>query len=583
MLRTNTCGELGKKEIGNLAELSGWVHSRRDHGGIIFIDLRDRYGLTQIVFDPAHDKKTHSEAEKLRREDVVHIKGKVRARGAGLENPKLKTGEIEVLVDTIEIITKAETPPIEIDDRIEANEDMRLKYRYLDLRRPVMQNRLIFRHKTAQAARDYFNKHNFVEVETPLLVKSTPEGARDYVVPSRVNPGEFYALPQSPQLYKQILMISGIDKYYQFARCLRDEDLRVDRQPEHTQMDLEMSFVSSDDIRSFVEGLYQHIFKEMLGINLKLPFPIIKYRDSMDRYGSDKPDIRFGLEIINITDIAHASDFEVFKKAESVKCLCVEKDFSRNELDNYISFCQENGAKGMAWMRVSEKGLESSVVKFFNPDLQKKLTDVTKAKKGCTLMFIADDAKKTNEILGKLRLKIRDDLKLVKNDDFKFCWITDFPLFAWNKDEERWEPEHHMFSMPKKEFVNDFEKRPGEVIGDLWDIVLNGLELGSGSIRVTDPELQERIMKFIGLNKETAQKRFGFLLDAYKFGAPVHGGMGLGFDRMVALMCGINDIREVIAFPKNKSAQCPMDGCPSDIEDKQMKELHIKSDMIKKK
>jgi aspartyl-tRNA synthetase len=581
MLRTHTCGELNKKDIGQSVELAGWVHSRRDHGGIIFIDLRDRYGLTQIVLDTNLDEKAHSAAEHLRREDVIHVKGKVRARGEGLENPKLKTGEIEVITNHIDIITKAETPPLEIDDRIEANEEIRLKYRYLDLRRPVMQNRLMIRDKTAIAVRSYFNKHNFIEVETPLLVKSTPEGARDYVVPSRVNPGEFYALPQSPQLYKQILMIAGMDRYFQLARCLRDEDLRVDRQPEHTQIDLEMSFVNSDDIRNFVEGLYHHLFKEILGIKLE-KFPILAYRDSMNRFGSDKPDLRFGLEIIDATQVAQKSDFEVFKKSEKVKCLNPEKDFSRKELDEYIAFSQENGAKGMAWMKMTEKGLESSVVKFFNPELQKELIELTKAKKGTTLMFIADDAKKTNEILGKLRLKIRDDLKLVKENDYKFCWIVDFPLFAWNKDEERWEPEHHMFSMPKQEYIKDFEKRPGEVIGDLWDLVLNGTELGSGSIRVTNPELQERIMNFIGLSKDVAAKRFGFLLDAYKYGAPVHGGMGLGFDRLVSLMCGINDIREVIAFPKNKAAQCPMDGCPSDIEAKQLKELNIKIDNIKK-
>jgi aspartyl-tRNA synthetase len=582
MLRTYTCGELRTDEINKSVELSGWMQSRRDHGGIIFIDLRDRHGLTQIVFDPKHNKKDHSLAEHLNREDVLHIKGKVRARGEGLENPKLKTGKIEVLVDELEMIAKAEMPPIEIEDRVEANEDLRLKYRYLDLRRPIMQNRLLIRHKTAQATREFFNKNDFLEIETPLLVKSTPEGARDYVVPSRVNLGQFYALPQSPQLYKQLLMVSGCDRYYQFARCLRDEDLRVDRQPEHTQVDLEMSFVNADDIREFVENMYKHVFKEILNVKLE-KFPIFSYKDAMDKYGSDKPDIRFGLELIDVTDIAKKSDFEALKKAEQVKCLNPQKDFSRKELDEYISFCQENGAKGMAWMRVTEKGLESNIVKFFSSELQKELLEKTKAKKDSVLMFIADDVKKVAEILCRLRLKIRDDLKLVKNDDFKFCWVKDFPLFSWNEEEDKWMPEHHMFSMPKQEFIEDFEKRPGEVIGDLWDVVLNGIELGSGSIRVTDPSIQERIMNFIGINKEEAQKKFGFLLDAYKYGAPIHGGMGLGFDRLIALMCGINDIREVIAFPKNKNAQCPMDNSPSDISEMQMKELHIKVEGLKKK
>ena len=581
MLRTHTCGELDTKEINNKIELAGWVHSRRDHGSLIFIDLRDRYGLTQVVLDPKHDKKAHSIAEHLRREDIVHIKGKVRARGKDLENPKLKTGKIEVLIDSIEIIAKAATPPIEIDDRIVAGEETRLKYRYLDLRRPIMQNRLRIRHKIAQATRAYFDKHNFLEIETPLLVKSTPEGARDYIVPSRVNIGKFYAPPQSPQLYKQLLMISGCDRYYQLAKCLRDEDLRIDRQPEHTQIDLEMSFVDANDIREFIENLYKHLFKEILNIKLD-KFPILSYKESIDRFGTDKPDLRFDLELIDVTDIVKKSDFEVFKKVEQVKCLNPKKEFTRKELDEYIDLCQKNGAKGMAWMRVTDKGLESNIVKFFNPDLQKKLLEKTKAKKGSVLMFIADKPKNVADVLSRLRLKLRNDLELVKENDFKFCWIVDFPLFAYNEEEDKWEPEHHMFSMPKPEFVKDFEKKPGEVIGDLWDVVLNGTELGSGSIRVNDPSIQERIMNLIGLTKQEAEKKFGFLLHAYTYGAPPHGGMGLGFDRLVALMCNTQDIREIIAFPKNKAAQCPMDGSPSDVPEEHLKELHIKSENIKK-
>jgi len=582
MKRTHTCGELRGKDIKKPVKLCGWNHSRRDHGGIIFIDLRDRYGLTQIVFDPKHKKEVHKIAEKLGREDVLLIDGKVRARGKGLENPKLKTGDIEVLVDKLEIVNKAETPPLEIEDRIEANEDMRLKYRYLDLRRPIMQKRMLMRHKIAQAAREYFDKHDFLEIETPLLVKSTPEGARDYVVPSRVNPGEFYALPQSPQLYKQILMIAGCDRYYQIARCLRDEDLRVDRQPEHTQIDFEMSFIDSDGIREFIEGLYKHLFKEVLGVRLE-KFPVFSYKESMDKFGTDKPDIRFELELTDVTDIVKDSDFEVFKKAEQVKCINPEKDFSRKELDEYINFSQKNGAKGMAWMKVTENGLDSSIVKFFSSSIERKLLQRTKAKKGSTLMFIADEPNIVADILSRLRIKLRDDLKLAREDDFKLCWVVDFPLFAWNEDKERWDPEHHMFSTPKKEFIKDFEKKPGEVIGDLWDLTLNGIEIGSGSMRVTDPELQERIMKLIGMTKEEAQKKFGFLLNAYKYGAPTHGGMGLGFDRTVALMCGIPDIREVIAFPKNKAAQCPMDESPSEISQEQLKELNIKVEGLKKK
>lgn len=582
MRRTNTCGELTKKDVGKKVVLDGWTQSRRDHGGLIFIDLRDRHGLTQIVFDPSHNKETHKMAEHIGREFVLEINGKIRDRKSGMINPNMKTGEIEVLVDELNILNKAKTPPIEIDDKIESGEETRLKYRYLDLRRPIMQKRIALRHKIITTVRDYFNKHDFLEITTPMLVKSTPEGARDYIVPSRVNPGKFYALPQSPQLYKQILMIAGFDRYYQTAICLRDEDLRTDRQPEHMQFDFEMSFVTSDDIREFTEGLYKHLFKEILNIKLD-KFPVFTYKEAIERFGIDKPDIRFGLELIDVTDIAKKSDFSVFKNAETVKCINPEKDLSRKELDNYIDFCQKNGANGMAWMRVSDKGLESSIVKYFNNDIQKELLKKTNAKPSSVLMFIAEKPKKTAGILNLLRLKLRDDLKLVKENDFKMCWVKDFPLFSWNEDKERWDPEHHMFTMPKQEFIKDFEKRPGEVIGDLWDLVLNGTELGSGSIRVSSPELQERIMKFIGMTKQEAKEKFGFLLEAYEYGGPVHGGMGLGLDRTVALMAGLSDIREIIAFPKNKAAQCPMDGSPSDVDETQLKELHIKSTFLKKK
>ncbi len=585
MLKTNTCGELKKSDVRKQVTLCGWVDSRRDHGGIIFIDLRDRYGLTQIVFEPTHNKETHHASEKLRREFVIQVKGHVRPRGEGLENPKLATGEIEILADEMHIFSESETPPIEIDDRKVANEELRLKYRYLDLRRPSMQKNLEFRHKVVKAARDHFNDHGFLEIETPLLIKSTPEGARDYVVPSRVNPGQFYALPQSPQLYKQILMIAGMDKYYQVARCLRDEDLRADRQPEHTQFDLEMSFATQQDIQDFVESLMHHIYKETLGITLS-KFPTIPYKESMEKYGSDKPDIRFDLEIKDVTEIVRKSDFGVFKSvAETggkVKCLNPQKDLPRNEIDRYIEFCQSIGSKGMAWMRVTENGLESNIAKFFSKEIQKELIDFVGAKPGSMVMFIADKPKKAANLAGQLRLKLADDLKIRADGVFKFVWINDFPLFAFNDDTQAWEPEHHMFSMPKKEYVHDFEKRPGEVLGDLWDLVLNGVELGSGSIRVTDPKLQERIMGFVGIKHEEAHQKFGFLLEAYKYGGPVHGGMGIGVDRTTAMMLGTNDIREVIAFPKNKGAQCPMDESPGIITDVQMKELHIKTDIIKK-
>ena len=581
--RTNTCGKLTKKSIKKKVVLSGWVSSSRDHGGIIFIDLRDRYGLTQVVFDPEHDKKTHKEAERLRREDVISVQGKVRARGKGLENPKLKTGEIEVLVDELEVLSKAETPPLEIDDRIEANEDLRLKYRYLDLRRPVMQKHLLMRNNAAQAAREYLNKNNFLEIETPILVRATQEGARDYIVPSRINPGKFYALPQSPQLYKQILMVSGCDRYYQMARCLRDEDLRQDRQPEHTQIDVEMSFVNAEDVIEMVEGLYKYMMKKVLNVDIKYEFPKISHKDAMDKYGCDKPDLRFGLELTDVTDIAKSSDFNVFNKAEKVKCINPEDKFSRNEIDDLIDFAISIGSKGMAWMRVTEKGLESNIAKFFNKDTQKKLIEKTKAKKGTILFFIADNEKNTNEILSKIRVEVGKRLKLINEKEFKFCWVVDFPLFEWDEDEKKWMPSHHIFTAPKKEHIQFLDKNPGRVYADLYDLVLNGLELGSGSIRETNPVTQEKMMKIIGLSHEEARKKFGFLMEAFKYGTPPHGGMGLGFDRIVALMCGYNDIREVIAFPKNKDAECPMDNSPSDVPEQQIKELNIKLDLVKKK
>jgi len=456
MERTHTCGELTKKEIGKKVELCGWVDTVRKHGKISFIDLRDRYGKTQIVI---------KEQQELKPEYVVKIYGEVKERKSGTENKELATGEVEVLAEKITIIAKSKTPPFEISDEKTINEDLRLKYRFLDLRRPSMQKNLIFRAKVAQAAREYFEENSFIEIETPLLVKATPEGARDYVVPSRTNPGKFFALPQSPQLYKQILMISGLDKYFQFAKCLRDEDLRQDRQPEHTQIDLEMSFVSAEDIMNFVEGLYKHIFKKTLNIDLP-KFEKLTHEKTMKKYGTDKPDLR--------------------------------KDKN-------------------------------------NPN------------------------------------------------EFAFCWVYDFPLFAYDKETKQWTPEHHMFSSPKKEFIDNMEKDPGKVKGDLFDIVLNGVELGSGSIRINNPGLQERVMKIVGIDKKEAKKKFGFLLEAYEYGGPIHGGMGLGFDRLVALMLGFSDIREVIAFPRNKSAQNPMDESPSEISDKQIKEIHIKLDIPKKK
>jgi aspartyl-tRNA synthetase len=586
MKRSHNCGELREGDINDKVILNGWVQNRRDHGGLIFIDLRDKYGLTQIVFDPKSNEKSHKLAETLRREDVVAVEGKVRARGEGLENPKLGTGKIEIEIIKSEMVGKAKTPPLEVDDRIVASDEMRLKYRYLDLRRPIMQENLKVRHNVITAARNYFNDNKFIEIETPLMVKSTPEGARDYVVPSRVNPGDFYALPQSPQLYKQILMIAGTDRYYQVARCLRDEDLRADRQPEHTQFDFEMSFVDSNDVMGFVEGLYSHLFKEVLDVKIETPFLRLTYEEAMDKYGVDKPDLRYELFLTDVSDVVKGCDFQVFNtiidKGGIVKCINPPKDFGRKEIDSLIDFSQKCGAKGMAWMRVTDKGLESNIAKFFSDDIKQKLIDKIGAKPGSVLMFIADKIKTTNSVLNQLRTEIAKRMDLVDNKVFKFCWTTDFPLFAWEEDTESWTPEHHMFSMPKAECLEFLDSDPSKVKGDLFDLVLNGVELGSGSIRIHDPEIQKKVMKIIGLDEKDAEAKFGFLLEAYKYGAPVHGGMGLGVDRSVALMRGLHDIREVIAFPKNKGAQCPMDGSPGAIDEVQMKELHLKLDIVKK-
>lgn len=587
MLRTHTCGELTAADEGKTISLCGWTNSNRDHGGLIFIDLRDKYGMTQIVFDPDIHKDNHATAEHLRREDVLRITGRVEKRKEGMTNPNLATGEIEVIVQELEVLAKSETPPIEIDDRNVANDDMRLKYRYLDLRRPIMQKNMQLRYEANRAAREFFHDHKFIEIETPYLVRSTPEGARDYVVPSRVHPGKFYALPQSPQLYKQILMIASFDRYFQFPRCLRDEDLRADRQPEHTQMDFEMSFIDSNDIMEFVEGLFGHICKKTFKKKIEEKFVRLTYDEAMDKYGIDKPDLRFGLELCDVSEIVKDSDFSVFKEIVErggvVKCINPEHNFPRKEIDGLIEFCQKAGAKGMAWMRVTENGLESNIAKFFNEDVQRRLLEETGAKAGSVLMFIADKKQAANNVLAVLRNELGRRLELYDPKELKFCWITDFPLFEWDEESRSWQACHHIFSMPKKECLEFIESDPSKVYGDLFDVVLNGVELGSGSMRINKQDIQERVMKVIGLEHQDVEDKFGFLLEAYKYGGPPHGGMGLGFDRFLAIMLGTNDIREAIAFPKNKSAVCPMDNCPNDVDPVQMRDLHIKTDIAKPK
>ncbi len=581
--RTHTCGQLTNKDIKKDIKICGWVNSRRNHGGIIFIDLRDRYGLTQIVLDPIKIP----EADKLRREWCIQVFGNVRSRPKGMENKTLITGGVEVEVKSLEIISESEVPPFEIDDRTEINEELRLKYRYLDLRRPIMQQHLLIRHKVAQVTREYLSSENFLEIETPLLVKPTPEGARDYLVPSRVNPGKFYALPQSPQLYKQILMVAGCDRYFQLARCLRDEDLRADRQPEHTQIDIEMSFANEEDIFKIVEGLMKTIFKTN-NKDIETPFIKISYNEAMSKYGSDKPDLRFGLELTDVTDIVKNSNFEVFRSTVKnngiIQCLNASgcSKFSRTDIDELIELSKRYHAKGMAWAKVNNNKLESSITKYIDESIQKKLIKETKAKSGDLLLFVADNFKIACTSLGQVRLAIANKLNIIQKNKYKFCWIVDFPLFVWNAEENKWEPEHHPFCMPKKEHIKLLDSDPGKVYATLYDLVLNGVELCSGSLRIHKPEIQKKIFSIIGLSEEEAEKKFGFLLEAYKYAGPPHGGVGIGLDRLVGILLGLDDLREVIAFPKNKTAECPMDGSPGDIDPKQLKELHLKLDVVKK-
>ncbi|HLC81707.1 MAG TPA: aspartate--tRNA ligase [Candidatus Nanoarchaeia archaeon] len=589
MLRTNTCGELTRKDETKEVTLCGWTNSRRDHGGIIFIDLRDRYGLTQAVFDPNHNQETHSKAEKLKREDCIKVAGKVRYRGKGLENHNLSTGDIEIIVDELDLLNSAETPPIEIDDRKEASEEMRLKYRYLDLRRPVMQKHIMVRHQVVKACRELLDGEGFIEIETPMLVRSTPEGARDYLVPSPFHPGKAYSLPQSPQIYKQLLMVSGLDKYYQIARCMRAEDSRADRQPEFTQIDIEMSFVDEDDVYAVGEKLFSHIMKQVKGLAIKTPFPQMSYAEALAKYGCDKPDLRFGLEHVEVSEIVPKSDFSVFKSAvdkggmvKGINAKGAGIKFSRKEIDAYIAYAQSLGAAGLAWMKVTEQGLESSITKFFNQQTQQQLIKKMQAKPGDLLFFCAGEDKLVNNAMWKVRLKLGEELNLINKDEFNFCWVNQFPLFEWNADDGKWEAMHHIFTMPRDEDLKHLEEDPSKVRGKLYDLVLNGVELSSGSIRIHKPEIQERVMKIIGMSLKEAQAKFGFLLNAFKYGAPPHGGFAPGLDRLVMLIEKLDNIRDVIAFPKNKNKESPMDGCPSDWSAKDLKENYLKLDWVKK-
>lgn len=581
--RTNTCGELRAADIGKSVVLNGWVHRKRDHGGITFINIRDRYGVTQVVVDADSPRELLDIAADLKMEYCLSIRGTVRPRPDTMVNPSMPTGEIEVKAERIQILSRCAPLPFMIDESTDAKEDMRLTYRYLDLRSFSMQKKIRLRHEAAFAVREYLVGNGFYEIETPTFIRSTPEGARDYLVPSRLYPGKFYALPQSPQLYKQILMVSGFDKYFQLARCYRDEDSRGDRQPEFTQIDIEMSFVTREDVLTLVEGLMGHVFKKTLGVQLPAQFVRIPYDEALDRFGTDKPDLRFGMELQDFAPFVdeHCSFqafHEVVTKGGTVKALEVpgKADYSRKQIEELESKAKVYKAHGLAWMKVSPAGvLEGGASKFFSDHA--RIIQGLGAKPGDLILLVADEKKKIAcTALGAVRTQLGKDLGLCDPAVFAFAWIVDFPLFEYNEEEQRWEAAHHMFTMPQAQYHDSLEADPGAVKGDLYDLVLNGYEIASGSIRIHDPELQKRIFRIVGMTDEEAQRKFGFLLEAFKYGPPPHGGIAPGFDRLVMLMAGETSIKEVIAFPKNSFAVSPMDQCPNEVDERQLKELHIK-------
>lgn len=582
MLRTHTCGELKEDSLKKEVTLTGWVNSRRDHGNLIFVDLRDRYGITQIVFNPEKNSEAHEIAESLRSEFVILVKGVVEKRPAGTENTLLPTGKIEVYVNFIKILNTSVTPPFEISDEINISEETRLLYRYLDLRRPKMQKSLEMRHRIIKIMRDSLDKDGFLEIETPVLTKSTPEGARDFLVPSRLNEGKFYALPQSPQLFKQILMVSGCDKYFQIARCFRDEDLRADRQPEFTQLDIEMSFITEEDIFSLTERLMKNIIKGVTGKDLITPFRRLPYSEAMLKYGSDKPDLRYGLEICDLSETLKGCEFKIFKsnleKGGRVAAIVAPgmADISRKEIDDLTEFAKIQGAAGLAYFKVLNKALQSPIDKFFKPEELNKIKEITDAKEKDLILFISDNKTKTLEILGSLRRHLAQKLNLIKSDEFQFLWIVDFPLFKYNDEEKRWESEHHPFTSVHPEDMGNLDKDPSKIRSRSYDLVINGIEIGSGSIRIHERLLQEKIFKIIGIKEDEAKLRFGFLLNAFGFGAPPHGGVAFGIDRFTTLFTKSESIRDVIAFPKTQKGTCLMTDAPSSVDEKQLRELGIK-------
>lgn len=581
MKRTVTCGGLNKNFAGQIVILNGWIHRKRDHGGITFINLRDRYGLTQIVVDDDASAELKNLAFLLKQEYCIAVEGLVRNRPESMVNKEMTTGEIEVKALKIEVLSKSEILPFQIDEKTNANEDLRLKYRYLDLRSQAMQEHIILRSKVAFAVREFLTSKDFLEIETPTFIKSTPEGARDYLVPSRLYPGKFYALPQSPQIYKQILMVSGFDKYFQIARCYRDEDARGDRQPEFTQIDLEMSFASREDVLKITEGMMQYVFKQTLNIDLPKEFVRLSYDESIDVYGTDKPDLRFEMKMQDAGFMAELGTFGVFKEAISsggaVKALLVKgqaENYSRKKIEELEAAAKIYKAKGLAWMKLINGKFEGGISKFFEGK-EAEIVSKLGAETGDLILFVADKYKIACTALGAVRTKLGKDLGLLNPKEFKFAWIIDFPLFEWNEDENKWDPAHHMFSAPQEKYISTMEENPAPVKGDLYDLVLNGYEIASGSIRIHNPELQKRIFKIVGFDEAEAEKKFGFLTEAFKYGAPPHGGIAPGLDRIVMIMAGETSIKEVIAFPKNSFAVSPMDDSPSGVDQKQLDELHL--------